>query len=909
MLAQEELPPCSTVTFNITLSNNFRVSTNNPSGVQWINQQIRVSDDATVFFDRNVSMQNCTVRIGNNSKIIIEGSYGLSTSNDCVFAECGNMWDGIVIKESAYVQLDDTDFQNAKSALAFEKDFDTYNTRITACDFTNNNIGILVGQKFGSQDIIFTPQAFHGNNFIGGNLLLPMYGKISYAGIYIYRSPTAIVGDYSDINTFRNSLYGVYASSSSVGVVGCEFYYMAVQSGTGGYGIYSNGNFMGVARSSFGENAIGGIYAQLIRSLVVFDNCIFDGNEKYGIFCRYNPLPGYFWVFNNFFTMNKEEDVSAIYHERIPTGASSSSYNLIYNNSVVVPSSPAKSHDVSLIDIYAPYGGSDQFNIEKNFIGVNSRSTAIHGIYVRAATGSNSLSIFDNDISYSNPFAPTEIIGSLGIAAEFINGQGNKINFNDVESTLHPTATPEERTSYIKCGIHLANSPNFEVCENTLNETYRAFHFAGDLNFCDFAKNTIGSHYHGLHCVLWQGMATNLGQQDWHQNVWLTNANDYLGYAAKYDDGDPLSIFNVDATTNPSHEPPSINKSNWFFDIPTGESSSNCVIPTVRTPEINDSDEKAMNETYPVESAAAQWDMERELLLKLLTYPELMPVNSPAEDWYAGKENSSPWKFANTAKAYRDAFVFPSNLQSALDSLYALHNETWDYVRELDSLQRINPYTVDSTILQDQIAAYSELSQLQEALEGALEDCKDFTETGLHDASEWIDELPTATIYEENLKNLYLIDVKIAHGDSLTEADYDILRDIANQCTVEGGSAVRSAPYRLPHAEAVTYLSEEVAEDACEVEERQQAVSQPRNIEFFTRPNPANDMLTVLLSETVSGTWEIYNLTGKLVLEGSIPTNSLSFFVPLGDIAEGIYFLQLADASRQVTVHKFIVLH
>ncbi|GAB4491329.1 MAG: hypothetical protein OHK0019_11350 [Saprospiraceae bacterium] len=819
------------------------------------------------------------------------------------------MWEGIFVEENAYVRLDESDFLNAKTALFFEQNFNTYSTWITKCNFVNNNIGIVLGMRNFSEGVIFTPQAFYDNVFEGGNLISPLNGQISFAGIFVYRSPNCIIGSYSSVNTFKNSLYGVWASSSSVSVNGCSFSNMQVQNKIGGYGIHSNNNFMGVVQSSFSDNSIGGIVTQHTKTLLVFGNCNFTEQESYGIYSFSNAQPGHFWIVGNTFLMNKSDDISAIYHERIPGGSANNS-NWIRGNTVVVSTQPPKDREVIAIDVYAPNGGNDPFFIEDNYVGVNNGSTPIHGIYIR--NHSSNLNVFNNDVHFLNGFTPQEIIGNLGIAVENVIGTGNKINDNDISSSFFPTATPEERTSYIKCGIHLANSPDFQVCSNTVDDTYRAFHLAGNLDFCDFAVNTIGRHYHGLHCIAWGGGATTLGQQNWHENVWSTSASDYEGFAANYGDGDPLFIFNVDETVSPSHMPPSINVDEWFFDMLTDESTSNCVNLGARSPEINDSDEKVMDETYPVESAAGLWDLERELLLKLLTHPELMPAESDAKDWYDYQENSSPWKFAMAAKAYRDAFIFPENLQTLLDSLYAGHKETWDYVLKLDSLQRVDPYTLDSAILQNQLTALSELEVLQDAIEEALEDCKVFTEAGLETALEWNDELPTSTLYEENLKNIYLIDIKAAMGDSLTEDHYDILRGIASQCILDGGKSVRIAPYRLPHEEAVAYLGEEIVEENCELEERQQTLqaSSARNIEVLTRPNPANDFLTVMPSEAISGTWEIYNLTGELVQQGNIPANSFSFSVPLGDIIGGIYFLRLTDnGARQSSFRKFIVIH
>lgn len=74
-------------------------------------------------------------------------------------------------------------------------------------------------------------------------------------------------------------------------------------------------------------------------------------------------------------------------------------YNLIENNEITVTNDHAKTHDISLIDVFSPFNGLNRFSpIQNNSITVNSRSTPIHGIYIRGA--SNKLEILGNTLDY-----------------------------------------------------------------------------------------------------------------------------------------------------------------------------------------------------------------------------------------------------------------------------------------------------------------------------------------------------------------------------------------------------------------------------------------------------------------------------------------------------------------------------
>lgn len=896
--------------FDVTLSDGYQVSTNNPSGIQWNNKNIRIEDGSTVHFDRNVTMEKCTVRVGSNSRIIIEGAYGLKTSNECLFTGCYAMWNGIEVSASSYVDLDDTEFWNARSTIFFKKDFNTYNTRIKNCTFKSNDIGIEVGRFQNNVDIntVFTPQQLHDNVFEGGNLITPLSGHKSFAGISLYKCAFAFIG-MSGENTFKNLNVGIACRNTSAIISRANFSSMYIQFGTGGYGITSGESHLYVYGCHFSDDATGGVYSENAKSLSVLES-EFAGEEQYGIFSENSTKLAYATIMNNVFTLNKAAEISAIYHERSPSGGLSSIsdkvYNLIDHNDITVTNDHAKTHDISLIDVYSPFNGLNRFPIQNNIITVNSRSTPIHGIYVRGA--SNKLEILGNTLDYPGTPAPSQITATLGIAVEEVFGGSNKLDDNTITSTFWSNATPEEKTSYIKCGIHLYKSPGFQVCGNTLDDTYRAFHFAGDLSYCDFAVNNIGRHYHGIHCIKWlDGVQTNLGIQDWHENVWSTSASDYSGYAAKYDDAMSAPFtFKVDGSIL-GNMPPSISILNWVFNLPTGESNSNCVNSTdPPTHEITDADIEVMNETYPVESDAGQWDLERELLLKLLTSPELMPANSFEETWYESKENSSPWKFAKAEKAFLDAYEFPDQLQSGLDSLYSRYEVLRNDLLELDSLQRIDPYNIDNDILQDQVAASEAFEEVREAIDSLRSECDAYTLSGLADAEDLNDDLPDTAAYEANLKNVYEIAVKSALGNALTENDYDLLRAIAGQCPLEGGPAVRIAPYHLPHAETVSYLREEQGGEACEALERSQTGLSPGFVVSLA-PNPAQDFINVRLPRRHLSTYSIYDATGKRQLESTPGILSVETTIEVKRLPAGIYFIRLTDDSAATYLLKFVI--
>lgn len=160
------------------------------------NEKIHIEDNATVYFDRNVTMEKCTVRASANFQFLHRKAAPASNFEECLFTICAAMWSGIEVSANSFVNLDDTEFWYARAALFFKKDFNTYKTLIRNCTFMNNVTGLSVGkiQDAANDNTIFTPQQFHDNLFEGGDLASPLTGQKSYSGISLYKCAFAFMG-------------------------------------------------------------------------------------------------------------------------------------------------------------------------------------------------------------------------------------------------------------------------------------------------------------------------------------------------------------------------------------------------------------------------------------------------------------------------------------------------------------------------------------------------------------------------------------------------------------------------------------------------------------------------------------------------------------------------------------------
>jgi hypothetical protein len=887
--------PCMGEVFDITLNNGYRVSTNNPLGVQWTGKRIKIANGATIYFDRNVNMIGCDILGGLLSKIIVEGSNTLTTSNS-QFKGCTQMWTGIQVATGASVQLSNTYFYNALRALDFLIGHNQLASSITNCNFVANNTGIQVGTNT-MGGVSFLLSAFTGNTFTGGNLLSPQVGFKSYAGMTFTRCPIGIV---SPGNKFVSLKAGIVSSTSTVIAWKCQFEGMIEDHGWGGYGISTTSSAFGVSECKFSNNQKRGVWSLLAKGLYV-GKTFFDSEGEYGVFSESNFNPANIWIENDTFYLRKARDVSAIHHERSPSSATVGSSNRILGNRITVFDQPTRIMNMSLVDVTCLNGGSDEFPIRENNITTNPRKSPMHGIYIRG--NSSRLGIAKNFVLYGGFPKPDGIVANLGIAVENVNGDYNRLDSNQVYSTLYsaPFAGYAEASSFIKCGIHDHRSPNFKICANITDNTYRGFHFEGNINYCDFAINNIGHHWHGIDCQMAGGTFNDMGKQDWHQNRWLSS---YVGFGANYRDTTFAPFkFRVDPTV-PFNVPPSINISDWFSFLSTESSNSSCVRGSEPSgPMINDSDEAVMAGTYPAYSAAGAWDVERELLLKLERNSGLMPSGSAAKVFYDSKAGSSSLQFAKAQKLYENVYAFPVGNQSSLNSLFAQQKILLDSMRVLCEALVVSAAAKQA--LANQIQANGDAIDLQ------LTQINTFKANALAQAETWNATLTSATPFESNLKNVFILSVKAAKGDSLTEADYNILRSIANQCPLTGGQAVRIAPYRLPHDESIAYLSEGYSDNNCNSQRPGTRTHgrEPFAQEVLLSPNPAVELLTLFLSEPVSGQWTIINLNGQVVAAGDVPEGILSFDVPLLNLVGGIYFLQLREKNALITSQKFIVIH
>ncbi len=133
------------------------------------------------------------------------------------------------------------------------------------------------------------------------------------------------------------------------------------------------------------------------------------------------------------------------------------------------------------------------------------------------------------------------------------------------------------------------------------------------------------------------------------------------------------------------------------------------------------------------------------------------------------------------------------------------------------------------------------------------------------------------------------------------------IRQIAQQCTADGGPAVARA--------RVWYYSltgERIEVDCGGVIER--GVSEQTNniAQLSLTPNPANDHVLVQLNSkglATEGRLDIFSANGVLQKVVQVPIQSTVIEVLTTDLSNGVYFCRLISEGRLIAAAKFSIQH
>jgi len=213
------------------------------------------------------------------------------------------------------------------------------------------------------------------------------------------------------------------------------------------------------------------------------------------------------------------------------------------------------------------------------------------------------------------------------------------------------------------------------------------------------------------------------------------------------------------------------------------------------------------------------------------------------------------------------------------------------------------------TGIEDDIAA-GNLSDAQTKI-GAYTDAKATTATDATTGVQIADDTE-ANYIVHNYLNFYSLYIKYLNGD-MTAADSSVVATLANLCPLANGMAV----YKARSLYAVMYVPQ-LYKDDCPVTIDSTAARKANkgNTEineitqqYALYPNPNDGNFTVMQkiadNEPVNTT--IWNATGQRIYQGALQFTNAASKLGLGNLAQGLYLLQLTDEKGRTFTFKFVI--
>ena len=313
----------------------------------------------------------------------------------------------------------------------------------------------------------------------------------------------------------------------------------------------------------------------------------------------------------------------------------------------------------------------------------------------------------------------------------------------------------------------------------------------------------------------------------------------------------------------------------------------------------------------PRYKSALEWTGQRHLYRRLLA-KETSALELWEADFLDDEATSTVGAFSEIDADLQSAFTLDSIIQK---NLGVLEGSTQS---KLDSLHWVDQ-AFNSSIEVDSVALLAQLNSLLDSLLYFQAYGYDQARVIVGSRSVALGDILTDnngisidSIYESNeqLANYIFLETVALGIDTFTQFQIDKLLAVANQCPLAGGDGVFKARSLYSLADPLVKYDDEIFCGA-EPEARPQHILQPQLPEGFRLiPNPANDELTVLLSEPLgqSGHFVAFNLRGQVQMERQLDAGEAAFFVNTSRLPAGIYYCTIRCGGSAQKNQKLIII-
>lgn len=893
-------------------------------------KKIRITGNVT--FNSNVVLSGCKVLIDPGSVVTMKGVFYCKksvTGSTTTISGCQSMWNSIVISSGALVKLLDCTITDGEKGLVFENGYNAAYSVMQRCTLDRNLTAITAD---GVSNFSFSQ--FEGNLIKSGlnpNLMLAPYTANSQLIGISVKNSSGTIGTAGNANRFTGLSSGIRAISSTLSVNNCSFRYNLRPS-------YASPNHPGAVNvnSGIGIESIAS-YLQIAGSYSNNFSCIFERN-RIDIY-SYNtnglivdnasftdPVVTSINVINSFspntvsitqcpFTLPGTNLLPTQALIQINRASQTTGTNTTFSRNTIklqraLTTSP---NDMIMVKFTAQSGAKDKCLISWNVIecshgnpldGTATRTTDAFRIFGEA----DGYQIEWNRIYFDDPMnlgtIPNATITNIGIGVDNNTGINNVIADNELHGAFF-TTTDGLRKSWLRCGTHLLNAPNFKICRNKVENGTNHFHFLDNSSNFEFGKNTTsGRGKYGL--IVDNGPIPN--NHDHRRNLWLGT---YETFGAEHDMPQVGLLWRADGTIN-GHIPTTQSPSNWIKNFPDNDSLHFCDSGLALADEstsVKEVTKKFLEGTFSFAGSASKWDFEKELVEQLIRFPEAQSSSIETQQYYNGKTGTVQGQLADARSMLHKAATPDGIEEGKLRSLYAENQVIMDSIRLLESIAAIDS-TVFDTLLHkhiDQLIQHQ--YQIQEQAASLLQSMTTTRNAALELLLNGINSIPATETIETNYKTIISLMTVTEMGLEWKESEIKALRDIAKLCYEEYGLSVLIARQLLPVEEQHNYLSIEVENPDCG---RPHGEAHPRSAVYETTlrvvPNPANQAVNIYFEADFSGTVQWYTATGLVVREQKcthlnwIPTDVSAW-------PNGVYWLRCISDSGLVQHKELVIQH
>jgi Secretion system C-terminal sorting domain len=855
-----------------------------------------ISVNGKFIIDQDWTFSGVRLIMNQGAEIVVENDITLSIFDHSVLEGCNNMWKGVVV----YGRLDmqHSFIYDAQWAVEprykseinlqnnmFDRNFVGVHLRVPTQDPPN---GVIV--------IAFTENEFRCTAplkaaYAGQD---PVPGELTYAGVFLnnYNGSGFKIGTG---NTFLGIRNGIVSDRANFEVINASFSYLSdyvPPSASGIFALSNHGVYVRSTRSAKVTNCsmnklARGITAKSSNISATFNtittNALNSGNSpSYGINITQNDYCTTVLHMNN---VRGYQYAIGVFNTTVPTKLS------IQNNPTValLPGPVVKRSCILLDKVKNGF-------VYNNNISIEGGTNYNRGLYMNNCTN---MKVGLNDFF------------DLGTGVLALGSNNNYFYSNTVGNSTSPIAGN---------GFVVENGSN-SFCNNTTAQLSGiGFSFAGACNTTDLRCSNIGPATHGLY--LWADNSdpnqathptTIIGLQNQRNNTWV-------GGSEAYHDEGLFPFYILDSKFTQTIIPPfnttySINTGipvEWFNQESGMPSNcANCDQPTPGFSEGGGDDRTDIKETevtladagYP--NAALSW-MGRQRLYERMDENTELQAEPELSGFYTQEEESTL-----------------GQLEAVGDELERLLYGADYEQRGLRELSQTIQATFDSVVLYASLPA----SPMRDSRLAHFRARLDWDVSRMATYEKWLDNrttqsAPTIAAWnngisgndafiknERDLTGMYLNEQLWRISSNSTGSDLERVKMIADQCPHFGGWAVYQA--RSLYTEYYPEVTWDLGEGCGRTKERSMDGDKAEALSLVIYPNPTSTALQLHFGQAVASETEfqLFDLSGRSVLQQRIAEGVQSIQVDLPDLQDGLYFYRVIDQTGNRQSGRIGIIH